>query len=103
MAAQIDMETVGRDIQTRLTNVEKGKADSSKLGTLAALNEVNAGQLAPQIALGAVNAAEGSTHRQVGQATAPNDEAFAGYRGVLILLLRQGTEEPLLATQHPQH
>lgn len=93
MAAQIDMETVGRDIQTRLTNVEKGKADSSKLGTLAALNEVNAGQLAPQIALGAVNAAEGSTHRQVGQATAPNDEAFAGYRGVIgQIVFNRGTK-----------
>lgn len=80
--AQIDMQVVGADIQTRLTGVEQNKANTADLGTLAGLNEVDAAHLAQQIALGALAATDG-THRQVGQATAPNDAAFAQYTGIV--------------------
>lgn len=78
--AVIDMAQVGADINTRLKTVEKNKAEAGALGALAALDEVAASNLAKQIALGAV--AEG-THRQVGQATAPNAAAFSTYTGVI--------------------
>lgn len=77
---QINMEVVGQDINKRLTNLETTKLDAEDLGDVGTLDLVDTGHLAKQMPFGAV---EQDTHRQVGQATAPNEAAFAQYTGIV--------------------